>query len=89
MHYKIKNYSVSSGFSDIRSINIVERNFPSIIDKLPTLVFPNRTLPGLNEIITFYENDLHVTDLITKSKNFVDKNPNYRITDISTHKKIK
>ena len=74
---------------DIRPISIMERCMPNNITKLPTIMLINGCkLEGLNEIVNHYEKLMNVTNLIEKSNLFNKLNPNYRITDNSTHKKI-
>ena len=67
----------------------MERCFPQHIVTLPTIVLPNNTnIEGLPKIILFYEQQLNITNLLENSKKFNDLNPNYKITDKSTHRTI-
>lgn len=65
---------------------IIERNFPSNITQLPTIILNGQVICGLQNIINTYENMFNITDLINKAKTFRDLNPNYKIHDKSTHK---
>jgi hypothetical protein len=74
---------------DIRPINIIERHIPINIHILPTIFVDNRYIFGINDIVKFYENLFYLNNLRYNSIMFDKFNPNYRITDISTHRHIK
>ena len=75
---------------DIRPAQIYERNFPQKVNNLPTIFFSNNlSISGLDNIIKYYENIFKIKNLLEKSKKFIYDNPNYRITDTSTHKYLK
>lgn len=63
---------------DIRPLEIHERNFPSSITILPTIIINGTHIEGLNNIATYYESVFNVSELITKSIGFDLNNPNYR-----------
>src|ERR1700742_1724837 len=80
----IVRYLYTIGY-DIRPLNIIERNIPSHIINLPSIEFNNIIINGLNNIIKFYERILKIDNLMEKTENFILLNPNYRISDNSTH----
>jgi len=47
------------------------------------------TLVGLKAIVSYYEKELDIDDLINKSTGFMKLNPRYQISDKSTHKNLK
>jgi len=62
---------------------------PANISVLPTICFENgRTLEGLDAIVAYYEKTANVKKLVEKANEFVKLNPDYRITDRATHKKL-
>jgi hypothetical protein len=88
---EITRYLYSIGF-DVSPRIIVERNFPNNINEshLPIIQFSNGiALSGLTNIIQFYEKYYNIQNLLQKSTSFINKNPNYKITDKSTHKNLK
>ncbi|ARF08254.1 hypothetical protein Catovirus_1_304 [Catovirus CTV1] len=84
----ISRYLYAKYKVDIRPKMIVERNFPANIKVLPTIVMNGELFEGLNKIVAHYEKILKITNIIKDSEQFCKNNPNYRITDNSTHKKI-
>lgn len=85
----IVRYMYATKIGDIRPISIIERSMPLNIKILPTIVFSNGyMLEGLNNIAKYYEMTTNISNLIEKANKFVQLNPDYRITDQSTHKKI-
>ena len=74
---------------DIRPHNVIERNFPDNITVLPTIITNNHSLIiGIDNITTFYENLLDMSDLAQLADTFCIQNPNFRISDPSTHKNL-
>ena len=76
---------------DFRPTYIIERNFPSTVKIIPTLVINNNNqycqeYIGLNEIIKYLEITTQKLNLLNEALKFAKNNPNYRIHDISTHK---
>ena len=85
----IVRYLYAATVTDIRPTSIIERNFPLNINVLPTIVFVNGTvLEGLDKIIKYYELVTGVSNLKEKAITFNELNPDYRINDNSTHKKV-
>ncbi len=85
----IVRYMYANQIGDIRSDSIVERCMPANISVLPTICFKNgRTLEGLDAIVNYYESLTKITNLVEKANTFVKLNPDYRITDKATHKKL-
>ena len=81
--YAIKNL-------DIRPISIIERNMPSYITHLPTIILQDGCrLEGLNNIVIYYEKLTNTLNLIENANMFNKLNGEYRITDNSTHKNLK
>ena len=75
---------------DVRPMSVIEKNFPQFITSLPTIVFFNGyKICGYSLIVEHYEKLLSKKNLSEKAEKFIKLNPNYRITDKSTHKKIK
>ncbi|QKF94545.1 hypothetical protein QKU48_gp1087 [Fadolivirus algeromassiliense] len=83
----ITRYLYYMGY-DLRPNQIIERSFPSDIKVLPTIIINNYPLSGLNNIVDYYEKMLGIQNLLTNANKFCELNPNYKITDKSTHKKI-
>ena len=75
----------------MRPVAIVERSFPKNINQneLPIIVINECTLVGLKAIVSYYEKELDIDDLINKSTEFMKLNPKYQISDKSTHKNLK
>ena len=74
---------------DIRPINIVDNNIPKQITVLPSLfVSQHIHLFGLNAIVSYYEDLFGIEKLVENANTFATLNKNYKIMDISTHKKI-
>ena len=85
----IVRYMYAIKIGDIRPLSIIERNMPLNIKVLPTIVFYNGyTIEGLNNIVKYYEMSTNTLNLIDKANKFMELNPNYRITNNSTHKQI-
>lgn len=85
----IVRYLYTQGY-DIRADTIIERNFPSSVDQLPTLLLPqNQVLKGLKNINSYYENLTKISDLANKANNFDKLNPDYRITLPHTHRNLR
>lgn len=84
----ISRYLYAKYKIDIRPSMIIERNFPQDIKVLPSILINNKLIEGINNIVIYYENFLKLNDLKNLSAIFCKNNPNYRITDLSTHKKI-
>jgi hypothetical protein len=57
--------------------HIIERNHG--VAELPSILYNDKLYSGLSEVIKFYENASGLDDLLTKSHQWKDKNPNYRI----------
>ncbi len=77
--------------TDTRPINIVERSFPFNInpETLPIIVYQNGfTIIGLTNIVRYYEITFKTPNLIEKATEFEKNNPDYKITDKATHKKL-
>lgn len=85
----IVQYLYAKGMGDFRPITIIERNMPKEIKVLPTIVINNQTIEGLQNIVCLYEKITNVDNLIDEANKFHSLNPNYRITDNSTHKNIR
>ncbi|AYV81408.1 MAG: hypothetical protein Harvfovirus32_4 [Harvfovirus sp.] len=74
---------------DVRPKNVIERNFPQKIKILPTIVLPNKEIiEGLDNIVNFYEQLFEIDNLENNALLFIKNNPNFRISDMSTHKKM-
>jgi hypothetical protein len=60
---------------------IFERGIPLEIYKLPSIydLNENKLYHGLDETIDFYEKKTQINNLLIKSIDFHDKNPNYKI----------
>lgn len=56
---------------------IIERNHG--VKVLPTIVCGNNIYSGLQEVIGFYEQISGITDILTKSREWKELNPDYRI----------
>ena len=85
----IVRYMYVMKLGDARPICIVERNMPTNITILPTIIMKNgNKIEGIDNISNYYEKLTNTTDLIKKACQFNKLNPNYRIGDNSTHKKI-
>jgi hypothetical protein len=80
LHYK--------GF-DLRPKTIIERSFPDHITILPTIVLNDGVvIEGLDGIVKYYEKEFEINHLVKRSRTFHTLNPNYKITDRSTHKGV-
>ena len=85
----VVRYLYAAKIADIIPNNIIEKNFPDGLRILPTIVLDDRiTIEGLPNIINYYENLLNIQNLANKAIQFNELNPNYRIKDKSTHKKM-
>lgn len=84
----ITRYLYYRGF-DLRPIQIIERSIPSNITTLPTILINGNNISGLNNIILYYEKALNTKNLLVESDRFCELNPNYKITDKSTHRNIR
>lgn len=72
---------------DIRPLSIKERLFPTDINNIiPSIVIFNTYIIGLASIVDLYERTFNISNLLDRSENFRKKNPEYRITDLSTHR---
>jgi hypothetical protein len=75
---------------DLRAKTVIEKNFPEYITCLPTIILYNdQTIVGIDNIITYIESITNQQNLKNKAIIFANNNPNYRMTDKSTHKKLK
>jgi hypothetical protein len=75
---------------DMRPITIIERCMPNNINVLPSIVMSNgEFIEGLQNIINKYETQFNIANLLENALNFNVKNPDYKITDRSTHTNIK
>jgi len=83
----VVRYLYYKGF-DIRPLQIIERNIPADITHLPTIIHNYNNIEGLNSIVLYYEKLLGMTNVLNNATDFCLKNPNYRINDRSTHKKL-
>lgn len=86
----IARYLYAKGINT-RPITIIERSFPSNIleTDLPIIVYPNNLkLIGLTNIVNYYEIQFNITNLIDKAQKFNENNPDYKMTDRSTHKNL-
>ncbi len=93
----IVRYLYTQGY-DIRADTIVERNFPTSIKQLPTIILKdtegtegtegNIVLNGLREISNYYESITEIKELCNKGIAFDKLNPDYRITLSYTHKNL-
>ena len=84
----IVRYLYAMDIADIRPKTIIERNFPLNITQLPTIHIFGFTIFGLQNITSYYEKLLNQTNLLVKSTEFANLNPNYRINQKYTHKQI-
>ena len=85
----IVRYMYANQIGDIRPSSIVERCMPASISVLPTISFENGyKLEGLDAIVNYYEKVTKIANLVDKTNNFAKLNPDYRITDKATHKKL-
>ncbi len=74
---------------DVRPQLIYESSFPPEITTVPTIVMKDGTkFTGLTRIVNFYESNINVYNLLARATEFTQKNPDYRITDKSTHRRI-
>ena len=56
---------------DIRPKFIIGRHFPEYVEGiLPSLLIDGNLYKGLNDIIMYYENKLHLRDLMVHSEQF-------------------
>ena len=58
---------------------IIERNYPSFVTELPTIIYNNTIYCGLSEVVALYEQISGIVDLLEKSKLFKKENPKYTI----------
>lgn len=64
--------------------SIIERNHPSFITELPTIIHKNKdgslhTYSGLHQVICFYEEISGISNLLEKANEFKKNNPKYTI----------
>jgi hypothetical protein len=74
----IVQYLYSLGL-DFRPNVIIERNYPPEIIQLPSIRYGNTIYSGLDQVIIFYEECSDLINLLQKSREFKEKNPNYTI----------
>lgn len=74
----IVRYMYAKNIADMWPKMIIERCFSSYMIILPAIVINGYTIQGINNIIDYYE----------KSIEFEKMNPNYTISQKSTHKNI-
>ncbi len=74
----IVQYLYSLGI-DLQPNVILEINYPPEIIQLPSIKYGNTIYSGLNEVVKFYEECSNLSNLLQKSKEFKEKNPNYTI----------
>ena len=70
---------------DIRPTNIIERNMPANITKLPTISVNSKLIEGIDNIIKYYESLLKINNLKEKAIKFNHDNPEYRMTLQDNH----
>lgn len=58
---------------------IIERNHPSFIKELPSIIYKDKLYSGLEEVITLYESYSNIENLLEKAIEFKEKNPKYTI----------
>ena len=58
---------------------IIERNHPSFVTTLPTIVYENMIYSGIEEVVYFYEKISGISNLLDKALEFKHKNPKYTI----------
>lgn len=58
---------------------VIERNYPSFVTDLPTIVHNNMIYSGIEKVISFYEQNSGITNLLEKAKEFKMQNPKYTI----------
>lgn len=67
---------------DVRPLNIVDKDFPFVINKknLPIIVYPNGfTIIGIDNIVKYYEHFHKIPNLLSLSVKFSIDNPEYTI----------
>lgn len=85
----IVRYLYAAHNIDIRSTAIIERNIPSHITILPTIVLSNNNhIRGIYNIANYYEHLFGLNNLISNATLFNQLNPHFRITDNSTHRNV-
>lgn len=85
----VVRYLYSIGY-DVRTSSICDHNIPNYITVLPTIAFSNnQLLVGLSQIVNYYETTFGLTNVIELANKFAINNPDYRMTDRSTHKDLK
>jgi len=67
---------------NVRPRNIQQRLFPANVINLPAIMInPHGVIIcGLEQIVSYYEDELQLSNLLKLSKEFRQNNPNYRIT---------
>lgn len=84
---KVVRYLYSIGYDTMPSL-IIERNFPSHITVLPTIIIGQNYYVGIDNIVKYYEQTLKIDDLVNKANIFAQNNPNYRARQKATQKNI-
>lgn len=58
---------------------IFERNHPSFVKELPSILYQDKLYSGLHQVISLYESVSKIDHLLEKANTFKQANPKYTI----------
>jgi hypothetical protein len=58
---------------------IIERNYPSTITQLTSIMHANKLYSGLDEVLSFYESMSGISNIAEKATAFKQQHPTYTI----------